>query len=278
MAWTDRLFRKRDILVAIAGMVIIQVLASLLINRFMFHPFTDGYDSTLDGYVDIGTNGMSIAARVLGLHRGKGAVIYCHGNAEDLTSMDGRFGSLLSAGYTIATFDYPGYGLSDGSPNEEGCYRNAHRVLDWLVENRGFATNEIFVVGYSIGTGVAVELAASHGVAGLWLEAAYASAPRILTRIRLLLTDPFPSCDRIGQVECPVVILHGTDDHVIPYSQGWKLYQHARQPKWFIPVIGAGHADFIDTLGRDKYESCLLRFLQTGSLGEDFRKWRSEQF
>ena len=272
MAWTDSLFRKRDVWIVIAGAVIMQLLAAMLINRFMFHPVKFGYDKALDGYVDIGTNGVPIAARALGPHRGKKAILYCHGNAEDLTAIEVRFDNLLDAGYTVATFDYPGYGLSGGSPSEEGCCRNAHRMFDWLVENRGFAPNEIFVVGYSIGTGVAVELAEKREVGGLWLEASYVSAPRILTRIRLLLIDPFPSSERIGNVRCPIVMLHGTDDRIIPYSQGWKLYQCAKPPKWFIPVKGAGHVDFIDVMGQGRYGDLLLRFVQTGSLDGDSRR------
>ena len=271
-AWISRLFRKRDLLILIVGVAVMQILVCLLINRFMFHPVKGGYDETLDGYVDIGTNGVAVAARVLGPHKGKKAILYCHGNAEDITAIGGRFDNLVAAGYTVAAFDYPGYGLSAGSPNEEGCYRNAHRMFDWLIENRGFATNEIFVVGYSIGTGVAVELAETREVGGLWLDAAYVSAPRIMTRIRLLLIDPFPSCDRIGHVNCPIVMLHGTDDHIIPYSQGWKLYQCARQPKWFVPVKEAGHTDFIDVMGQDKYEGMLLLFVQTGSLDKDSKR------
>ena len=272
MAWINKLFRKRDLLILIVGLAIMQGLVCLLINRFMFHPVKGGYDSTLDGYVDIGTNGIAVAARVLGPYKGKKAILYCHGNAEDITAIGGRFGGLVSAGYTVAAFDYPGYGLSDGSPNEEGCCRNAHRLFDWLIENRGFATNEIFVVGYSIGTGVAVELAENREVGGLWLDAAYVSAPRIVTRIRLFLVDPFPSCDRIGHVSCPIVMLHGTDDHIISYSQGRKLYQCAKQPKWFVPVKGAGHVDFIDVMGQGKYEDLLLRFVRTGSLEEAPKK------
>lgn len=66
MAWINRLFRKRDLFVLIVGLAIMQGLACLLINRFMFHPVKGGYDKTLDGYVDIGTNGVPIAARVIG--------------------------------------------------------------------------------------------------------------------------------------------------------------------------------------------------------------------
>ena len=263
-AWVNRLFRKRDLLVLIVGLAIMQILAALLINRFMFHPVKGGYDNTLDGYVNIGTNEGSVAARILGPKNGIKAILYCHGNAEDLTAIDGRFDGLVESGYTIATFDYPGYGLSDGKPDEAGCYRNAHMLYNWLINNRGFSPTNIVVVGYSIGTGVAVELATSEVVGGLWLEAAYLSAPRAVTRIRFLAIDPFPNCDRIRNVKCPIVMLHGTADSIIPYSQGRKLYDLSPEPKYFIPIENADHTDFIDMMGRDKYRDLLLHFLKHG--------------
>ena len=259
------MFRKRDVAVLVAGVVIVQLLAFLLINRFMFHPVKGGYDRTMDGYVDIGTNGVAVAARVIGPAKGRKVVMYCHGNAEDMTAIDGRFDALVDDGYTIATFDYPGYGLSDGSPDEKGCYRNAHRLYDWLVHERGFVAKDVIVVGFSIGTGVATELAASREVGGLWLEAPYLSAPRVVTRIRLLLVDPFPSYDWIQAVKCPIVMLHGTADSVIPYSQGRKLYDLAPQPKRFIPVEDAGHTDIIDALGKSRYQEMLLSFARDPS-------------
>ena len=125
------------------------------------------------------------------------------------------------------------------------------------------------VVGYSIGTGVATELAAARDIGGLWLEASYLSAPRVVTRIRLLPIDPFPNCDRIRDVKCPIVMLHGTADSIIPYSHGRKLYDLAPKPKWFIPVDDAGHADLIDRMGRSRYEAMLLSFVCNGHLDRE---------
>ena len=271
MAWINRLFRKRDLLVLIVGLAIMQGLVCLLINRLMFHPVKGGYDKTLDAYVDIGTNGVSIAARVIGVPKKNKVIMYCHGNAEDMTPIDGRFDGLIGKGYAIATFDYPGYGLSDGSPDEAGCYRNAHRLYDWLINDRGFAAKDIVVVGCSIGTGVATELAATRDVGGLWLEAAYLAAPRVVTRIRLLPIDPFPNCERIRDVKCPIVMLHGTSDSIIPYSHGRQLYDLAPNPKWFIPVEDADHTDFIDIMGRSRYEAMLLSFVCDGHLDREVK-------
>lgn len=264
MAWTSKIFRSRDILVLLIGVSIVQALAFLLIDRFMFHPVKNGYGKDIDGFIDIGTNAVPIAARIVGACKGKKTIMYCHGNAEDLTAIDGRFDALVADGYTVATFDYPGYGLSDGTPDEEGCYRNAYRLYDWLVCCRGISPKDIIVVGYSIGTGVATAVAASRKVGGLWLEAAFLSAPRAVTQIRLLLVDPFPCIDTIRHVECPIVMLHGTSDSIIPYSQGCRLYGIAPTPKWFVPINGAGHGDIIEVMGLQRYTETLRCFLDNG--------------
>lgn len=256
-----KLFRKRDTLVLLGGFVAVQILAALLINRFMFHPFRGGYDKLMTGYVNIGTNGCELSAVVLGPERGKKAVIYCHGNAEDISVVQGRFSALTAAGYTVAAMEYPGYGQTEGSPTEDGCYENAHRLYDWLVGERGFRPEDIVVVGYSIGTGVAVELAVSRRVSGLWLEAPYMSAPRVVTRKRILLVDPFPSCTRIARIGCPLLVMHGTSDWIVPYSQGRALFDVAQEPKRFVSVEGAGHTDFIEKLGSEEYDRMLLAFV-----------------
>ncbi len=272
MARGNKLFRKGDGIVLLVGLVLILGLACLLINRFMFQPVRDGYDKSIDGYVDIGTNGVSIAARLRGDVNGGKVILYCHGNAEDLTAISGRLDGLVSKGFAVATFDYPGYGLSDGTPTEKGCYRNAHRLYDWLTREKGVAAENLIIVGYSIGTGVATELAATRKAAGLWLEAPYLSAPRVVTRVRILPIDPFPSHKMIKKVTCPIVMLHGTRDTIIPFSQGLALYERAPNPKWFLRVEGANHTNFVDFIGLERYEEMLIRFAREGALGDGANK------
>ena len=162
-------------------------------------------------------------------------------------------GELCTEGYTVAAVDYPGYGLSDGSPNEKGCCRNVHRLYDWLVETRGFKPEEIIVDGFSVGTGPAVELTATEPVGGLILEAPFLSAPRVVTKVRILPIDPFPNLKRIGEVKCPLLFFHGTDDRIIPYSHGRALFELAREPKRFITIEGGDHNDFPAVMGIDEY-------------------------
>ena len=257
-------------IIAIA-VVLLLLVGTGCINSLMFHPVTGGYDAETYGYVDIGTNGVKVAAIVLGfergsppsqeLRRGKKAIIRCHGNAEDAHDTLWALRNLVLDGYTVASVDYPGYGLSDGSPDEEGCYRNVHRLYDWLIEKRGFKPEDIFVDGFSIGTGPATELAATRPCGGLILEAPFLSAPRVVTRVRLLPIDPFPNLKRICDVKCRVLMIHGTSDRVIPYSHGQALFKLANEPKRFVSVSGGDHNTLVNDMGFDEYLALVKEFV-----------------
>ena len=256
--------------------VLLLLIGTGCINSLMFHPVKGRYNATTRGYVDIGTNGVKVAAIVYGpehgsppsqgLRRGKKAIIRCHGNAEDALSTLDMLEPLAEAGYTVASVDYPGYGLSDGSPDEEGCYRNVHRLYDWLIEKRGFKPEEIIIDGFSIGTGPATELAATRPCGGLILEAPFLSAPRVVTRVRLLPVDPFPNLKRIGNVKCRVLMIHGTSDRVIPYSQGQALFKLANEPKRFVTVDDGDHNTLVDDMGFDNYYELIREFVDGAGL------------
>lgn len=238
------------VLLAVA---LVEVFGCCCVNSLMFQPQRSTYDAMTPEYVDIGTNGVKVAAIVYRPKESHKAIIRCHGNAEDAANTLWALKYLTQKGYTVASVDYPGYGLSDGSPDEEGCYLNVHRLYDWLIKENGFKPSDIIVDGFSIGTGPAVELAAKRPVGGLILEAAYLSAPRIVTKVRILPIDPFPNLTRIKDVKCPIVFLHGTDDSIVPYAHGKALYDLAPEPKRFISVEGADHNDLIGVYGIDAY-------------------------
>ena len=252
---------KSAMRIVIIVCVLILLIGTGCINSMMFHPVKGGYNATTRGYVDIGTNGVKVAAIVYGPERGKKAIIRCHGNAEDALGTLWALKELANDGYTVASVDYPGYGLSDGSPDEKGCCRNVHRLYDWLIEARGFKPEEIIVDGFSIGTGPATELAATRPCGGLILEAPFLSAPRVVTRVRLLPVDPFPNLKRIGAVKCRVLMIHGTGDRVIPYSQGQALFKLANEPKRFVVVEGGDHNSLVDDMGFDNYYELIKSFV-----------------
>ena len=246
----------------IAVVVVLLLLAGTgCINSLMFHPVKWRHGSHTSGYVEIGTNGVRIAAIVLGPEHGRKAIIRCHGNAESAVGTLWALKALAAEGYTVASVEYPGYGLSDGSPDEKGCYRNVHRLYDWLIETRGFKPEEIIINGFSIGTGPATELAATRPCGGLILEAPFLSAPRVVTRVRILPVDPFPNLKRIGDVKCRVLMIHGTKDSIIPYSQGRALFKLANEPKRFVTVEGGDHNTLVDDMGFDNYYELIKEFV-----------------
>ena len=265
---------KRILRVAIVVFVMMQIIAYSCIDWFMFHPgmVTEKYDESAEGYVNIGTGEEPIAAVILGQERGKKAILRCHGNAESMYQSLWVLRDLIWRGYTVACVDYPGYGLSAGSPTEEGCYRAVHRLYDYLVEKRGFSPKDIIVDGFSIGTGPAVELASTKEVGGLVLEAPFLSAPRVLIRVRLLLNDPFPSARRVyNGIGCPMLIIHGTDDTVIPFAQGERLHQlSCLRPcgysRRFVPVEGADHTEIPDALGTTDYLELIAGFAEADNV------------
>lgn len=207
-----------------------------------------------------------IAAMMGGSPYARKAMLYCHGNGEDIAESTAAMRDFIPPGVFFATVAYPGYGLSDGAPSEEGCYSNAHRLYEWLRGDRGFSAEDILIVGFSLGTGVALELAENSPSKAVLLQAPFLSGRRL---IEYWMQDgmhfpteakPFPSEERIARLTCPVAAIHGTDDNVVPFSQGEALYAAAPQKAGFTAVPSAGHNDLLAVLGPFRYKA-IVEFL-----------------
>ena len=170
----------------------------------------------------------------------------------------------IPSGVFFAAVAYPGYGLSDGEQSEAGCYKNAHRLYDWLRTERGFAPEDIIVIGNSLGTGVALELASTCQVKAVLLQAPYLSGRSLIEYghpelAQKLLKDvnPFPSNEYVEKVSCPVAVIHGRDDDVVPFVQGHALYGMVRVKAGFVAVQDAGHRNVLATLGAPRYKEII---------------------
>jgi len=155
---------------------------------------------------------------------GKPAVLYLHGNSEHIGDYTRGAAPLAAAGYGVLMLEYRGYGGNSGTPSDEGLLRDGRAGMDWLAV-RGFSGDRIVLYGYSLGTGVAVPLAAEHDVAGVILAAPFASIAEMGYAlypdwfVDLLLADRFDSIAWIAAVDEPVLILHGTEDRTVPPAQ-----------------------------------------------------------
>ena len=163
---------------------------------------------------------------------------------------------------------YRGYSGNSGSPTEDGLYADARAALDWL-EARGVKRESIALYGQSLGSGVATKMAAEHDFGALVLEAPYTSTVDVAAHrfpvipVRWLMKDRFDSLARIGDIDEPVLIMHGDADSVIPQSQARRLYEAANEPKQAFWPSGVGHNDLFDrggfTAARDFIEQHVAR-------------------
>ena len=148
---------------------------------------------------------------------------------------------------SVLIFDYPGFGRSGGKPSEAGCYAAADAAFDWLIQNQKVPADHIVIVGKSLGGGVAVDLASRRNHRALVLVKAFTSIPAVAQHLipivpaNWLMHNRFDSLAKIGNCHRPLFITHGTDDGVIPFSQGQQLYAAANDPKEFFAMEGVGH-------------------------------------
>lgn len=174
----------------------------------------------------------------------KTAILYLHGNGEDLGHVAGtlgRIGELTDC--SVLGIDYPGYGLTGGEASEDGCYAATEGAFARLQTEFGYKPEAVVVLGRSLGTGPAVDLATKHTPKGLILIAPYTSTFRVVTKVRLLPVDRFNNIGKIDAVRCPLLIIHGDRDEVIPFSHGEALFEAAENasPKRFLRIPGGYH-------------------------------------
>jgi uncharacterized protein len=179
---------------------------------------------------------------------GQPTLLYFHGNGGTLLVRADRIRRFVADGLGVFMPAYRGYSGSTGSPSETALIADAKLAHDHLL-GMGLRPEDIVIYGESLGTGVAVQLAADRRSAGVVLDAPYASLLDIAQRhysfipVKLFLMDTFASIDHITRIDAPLLVIHGTEDRVIPLDSGKTLYEAADQPKQMAVLRGAGHSD-----------------------------------
>ena len=175
---------------------------------------------------------------------GRPVILYFHGNGDFLAGFFGRFRELIVDGTGVIALSYRGYAGSTGQPSERGLLQDAATAYAFTMDR--YSANRIVVWGFSLGTGVAVALAA-RPIGKLILEAPYTSTADVAASlfwfmpVRLVMRDQFRSDQRIARVTVPLLIMHGSNDHAIPIVFGERLFALAREPKQFVRFPGGGH-------------------------------------
>jgi fermentation-respiration switch protein FrsA (DUF1100 family) len=175
----------------------------------------------------------------------KPVILYLHGNGGALRHRVDRFRALTADGTGLIALSYRGYSGSTGRPTEAGLLEDAAAAYAFAAAR--YRPERIALWGESLGSGVAVALAAEKPVGRVVLEAGFSSAADIgagvywYVPVRLLMKDQFRSDLRIGKVTAPVLMLHGDRDNIIPIALGERLYALINAPKRFVRFPGGGH-------------------------------------
>ena len=177
----------------------------------------------------------------------KPVVLYFHGNGGALAHRVDSFRAIIVDGTGLVALSYRGYGGSTGSPTEAGLITDAETAYDFAAAR--YPPQRIVLWGKSLGTGVAIALAAEKPVGRIILQSPFTSTADIgaarywYVPVRLLMKDQFHSDLRIGKVTAPVLVMHGDADQVVPIALGERLYAMIKAPKQFVRFPGAGHLD-----------------------------------
>jgi uncharacterized protein len=176
---------------------------------------------------------------------GHAVILYFPGNGDFLAGNAGRFRAMTSDGTGLVALSYRGYAGSSGSPSERGILQDAAAAYAFTTAR--YPADRIVLWGFSLGSGVAVALAAERPIGKLILEAPYTSTVDVarslfpIAPVSLLMRDQFHSDQRISRVRAPLLIMHGDSDPAIPIAFGERLFQFAHEPKQFVRFPGGGH-------------------------------------
>jgi fermentation-respiration switch protein FrsA (DUF1100 family) len=183
-----------------------------------------------------------------GWHPVHGALLYCHGNAGNLSHRGESLRRWHTVhGLAVLIFDYPGYGRSEGKPTEAGCYAAGDAAYTWLTTVAKVPADRVILYGGSLGGAIAIDLAARHPHRAVVLVSAFTSFPDMAQKTfpwlpaRWLVRNRLDNLTKIATLKTPIFIAHGTADGLIPFSHGERLYQAAHEPKRFFPMPGTGH-------------------------------------
>jgi fermentation-respiration switch protein FrsA (DUF1100 family) len=196
------------------------------------------------------TDGERLIAWAVAPREGKPVVLYFHGNGGALKLRVARFRKLIADGNGLLALSYRGYGGSTGVPSEAGLIRDAHAAYEEA--SARWPARKLVLWGESLGTAVAVALAAERHVDGVILDAPFTSAADVgaaaypFAPVRWLMRDQFHSDRRIARVRAPMLVLHGECDRIVPIAYGERLFALAHEPKRFARFASAGHIDLDD--------------------------------
>lgn len=217
--------------------------------------------------------GITLGGRLYPAGEANPLLLYFHGNGEIAADYNDIATLYKKESITLLVTDYRGYGRSTGNPTASSLLADSVAVfnaLDGIISENSLAPTQIYVMGRSLGSAAAIEVATHAGdrLAGMIIESGFAHTFALLSRLGITIkdadeeSDGFRNLAKIKQLKLPALIIHGQEDMLIPPSEGRTLYEHcAATRKLMVLIPGAGHNDLI-YMGRDQYFQSIRKFMQ----------------
>jgi alpha-beta hydrolase superfamily lysophospholipase len=180
---------------------------------------------------------------------GAKVVAYFHGNGEDLADSVPMVSLLRSLGMGVLAVEYPGYGIAGGTPSEQGAYAAAQSALDWLRTESGVDAGRVVLLGQSLGSGVATEMAKRGLGTRMVLVSPFTSVADMARRLvpffpASWVRHRFDTQSKAEAIGLPVLIVHGTEDEVVPFAMGEQLARSFPRAQ-LVPIPGGQHNDLL---------------------------------
>jgi fermentation-respiration switch protein FrsA (DUF1100 family) len=208
---------------------------------------------------------ISVSAWYIPAENEKGVLLFCHGNAGNISHRLESISLFHSLSLSVLIFDYRGYGKSEGKTTEKGTYLDAEAAWDYLVNVKGKSPGKIILFGRSLGAAVAADIALKKSPAGLIMESSFLSVPEMGKKyypwvpVKLLSKFDYSTIDKIHLISCPKLIIHSPDDEIVPFEHGRTLFEKAVQPKEFLQIKGGHNEGFL--ISGELYREVLKRFI-----------------
>lgn len=203
-------------------------------------------------------------------------IVFFHGNAGHRGHRLDWIESFHQYGYGIFILDYRGYGGSEGTPTENGLYQDSQAALNWLQNQTDYP---LVYLGESLGSSVAVEMATRTTPKAIIIQSGFPSAVEVAKEyypflpVSLLMKDPYLTQQKISDVTCPILSIHGKLDTVVPARLGRSLYDSAPEPKQWLLIPEANHNDIV-RIGAEVYLKSIEMFLKQFVLN-DFDQFKN---
>ena len=204
---------------------------------------------------------------------GKGVILFCHGNGGNIGNRVSYLPIFRDLGLSTFLFDYRGYGKSEGKPTEAGTYADVEAAWQYLTQERKISPKKIIIYGESLGGAIAAYIAQltsqdlKNNAGGLVLASTFTSISDRASElypflpIRFLSRFSYNSLERLPSIKIPILIIHSTEDEIIPFHHSDRNFQAAHQPKRLVKLRGDHNDGFLDSL--ETYRNGLNEFIQS---------------